>query len=139
MLPERFHAKVRVNPDTGCHEWVGAMSCGYGSFWLDGRMRRAHRVAYEDAHGEIPLGHDPDHLCRNKRCVNVAHIEVVTHAENGRRCAWAESRRARTHCRHGHEYTPANTMRQSNGSRRCRTCQRNHKANYLSRQRSNAA
>ena len=29
-----------------------------------------------------------------------------------------------THCVHGHEYTPENTIVRDDGSRRCRTCRR---------------
>lgn len=38
-----------------------------------------------------------------------------------RKLDWVE---LRTHCRHGHEYTPENTHVKSDGSRRCRTCHR---------------
>ena len=39
----------------------------------------------------------------------------------GRGLPW----KARTHCEHGHEYTPENTMPRADSSgRRCRECQR---------------
>jgi hypothetical protein len=38
--------------------------------------------------------------------------------------AIAAARRAQTHCLHGHEYTPENTIRSSAGHRSCRICQR---------------
>lgn len=34
----------------------------------------------------------------------------------------------KTHCKHGHELTPANTYVRPNGSRECRTCKRGHAA-----------
>lgn len=40
---------------------------------------------------------------------------------------WAGSRnelRERTHCPHGHEYTPENTYRKDDGWRRCVECRR---------------
>lgn len=36
--------------------------------------------------------------------------------------ASAAARKARTHCPHGHEFSPANTMMTKDGARRCRTC-----------------
>lgn len=38
-----------------------------------------------------------------------------------RKLDWVE---LRTHCSHGHEYTPENTHIKPDGSRRCRTCHR---------------
>lgn len=35
---------------------------------------------------------------------------------------WERARAWRTHCRHGHEYTPENTYLDPRGFRRCRAC-----------------
>lgn len=82
----RFAAKVTVMAN-GCHEWIGAGrdSGVYGRFDVDGRLVQAHRWAYEHAVGPIPQGLELDHLCRNTKCVNPAHLEPVTRAENLRR------------------------------------------------------
>lgn len=46
----------------------------------------AFRWVWEFMHARaIPKGFVPDHLCRFKRCVNPAHLELVTVAENVRR------------------------------------------------------
>ena len=45
-------------------------------------MGLAHRWMYERAVGPIPAGYVIDHLCCNPSCVNPAHLEVVTQAEN---------------------------------------------------------
>jgi len=82
---ERFWPKV----DRGgaCWLWTGALYVnGYGAFrGPDGRTIRAHRFAYERVVGPIPEGLDLDHLCRVRACVNPAHLEPVTRAENLRR------------------------------------------------------
>lgn len=39
--------------------------------------------------------------------------------------------RNKTHCKHGHEYTPENTYYKKNGGRDCRTCQKIANLKYL--------
>lgn len=72
---------------TLCLEWTRATSRGYGRIAMEtiaGRARReqAHRWLYERWFDPIPSGMVLDHLCRNRRCVNPAHLEVVTNQEN---------------------------------------------------------
>jgi hypothetical protein len=85
-LTERLWQKIRRTPD-GCWEWTGAMSraTGYGKATMNGRSDGAHRIMYELIVGPIPTGLDLDHLCRNRICVNPAHLEPVTRSENVRR------------------------------------------------------
>ncbi len=91
--------------EQGCIDWSGPVNKdGYGLRWTwrrtGGRERNrghivymlAHRWVYERAVGEIPDGLELDHVCNNRRCVNPAHLEPVTHAENVRR--GVERRRA---------------------------------------------
>lgn len=85
MLPERFRAKFRVGSDSGCWNWTAAKRSGYGAYYVDGKMRLAHRHAYELLIGAIPPGMQLDHLCRNRSCVNPQHLEPVTDSENKRR------------------------------------------------------
>jgi hypothetical protein len=128
----RFMEKVDVDCDAPCWRWTGAMSRGaYGAFHYRSRLAVAHRVAYEIFVGPIPVGLDIDHLCRNHWCVNPNHLEPVTRRINLLR---GETRIAQnvaaTHCPQGHEYSAANTRRET-GGRRCRMCDRlRHRTKY---------
>lgn len=119
----RFWSKVEWTP--GCWFWTGARtSTGYGNFMVDGRRWvKAHRWAYERLIGAIPWGLELDHLCRVRHCVNVAHLEPVTHRENGIRGIGPQSRARHTHCKRGHAYA-IHGQRRSDGRRRCGECVR---------------
>jgi hypothetical protein len=128
----------RVDKTETCWLWKGKkIKGGYGQLTRAGRFVYAHRYAYEMAHGPIPEGRQVDHLCRNRLCVNPAHLEVVSQQENIRRGhagkATGARSRARTHCGKGHPFDERNT-RWYKGERCCRECARLHaRANYWKR------
>ena len=92
-LADRFWDQVATEPNTGCWLWLGSLTWqGYGrfkagEFRANGTQRfvRAHRFSYELLVAPIPEGEELDHLCSVRSCVNPAHLEPVTHAENVRR------------------------------------------------------
>ena len=55
---------------------------GYGQKWHDGKVWRAHRWAYTQAHGPIPKGQLVRHLCHNPGCINVDHLVLGTQQDN---------------------------------------------------------
>lgn len=115
-----------------CMVFASTNSNGYGVVGVDGRTVRAHRALYERWFGSIPSGLELDHLCRNRACINPAHLEPVTHAVNMERSpfrgALGEFHRSKTHCPQGHPYDEENTYvyaKKNGGSgRQCRTCHR---------------
>lgn len=123
---ERFWEKVDKRGPDECWIWTAATRHGYGSMGFNGKMVYSHRWLYEQAVGPIPDGLDLDHLCRNRKCVNPAHLEPVTTRENILRGEGQCAKNARkTHCKRGHEFTPENTYwHASTGRRRCRVCRR---------------
>ncbi len=126
MLPiERFLSKFRVS-EKECWEWTANISPnGYGKFWWDGQKGCAHDFSYTYFKGAIPQGLEPDHLCRNRSCVNPDHLELVTRSENNRRGLLGELRReVQTHCKYGHPFDEKNTRVDVNGHRTCRACHR---------------
>jgi hypothetical protein len=117
-MPERFW--TRVAKADGCWKWTGPhQRVGYAMFGKG----VAHRTAYELAVGPIPLGYELDHLCRNRGCVNPAHLEPVSRRENIMRSAnFAAVNARKTHCPKGHPYAGANLHVASSGDRRCVIC-----------------
>lgn len=119
----RFLSKVQKTET--CWLWIGAKTRdGYGQLRVGPMARYAHRVAYELLVGPIPSGLVLDHLCRTPSCVNPAHLEPVPQRTNVLRGVSPAAQQARqTECRlMGHPLDEANTIRNRDGKRRCRTC-----------------
>jgi hypothetical protein len=140
--PSNLLGRLEVQPD-GCVHFTGVINqYGYGKVHRNGRMLQAHRLMYELMVGPIPDGMVVDHLCHNidlscsggeaclhRRCVNPAHLEVVTHRVNINR----GRRGPKSHCPQGHEFTPENTYVYADGSRRCRACGAEHSRRFYAR------
>lgn len=139
IAEERFWRFVApMTEGRGCWEWMGAHSRGRAMFDAGNGMVQASRMSWEMHNGPIPDGIDVCHHCDNGSCVNPSHFFLGTHLDNmadrerkGRNridiaiAAAAEIKRSLTHCKYGHEYTPANTrIKQHRGRlyRQCRAC-----------------
>lgn len=116
-------------PSEECIDWPGHIDReGYGLGWdpVERRLRRASRLVWERS-GRSALAPDVtlDHLCRRRPCVNPAHLEPVTIAENLRRAPTQLStvNAAKVACPAGHAYDEANTYVDKRGLRHCRRCQ----------------
>lgn len=126
MADPRVQARFwrQVNKTDTCWVWVGKLHhTGYGNFSVNSTYISAHRYAYLVLVGAIADGLELDHLCRNRACVNPAHLEAVTHQVNAARGVHPGQPK-RSHCFRGHAMTPDNVKVHVNGSRQCRTCRR---------------
>ena len=111
-----------------CIIWSGYITTkGYGLVYAKyskGKTKyiSAHRALYEGVFGRIHDDLVVDHLCRNRACINVNHLEAVTNRENILRGVGRTAVNARkTHCHNGHEFSKENTKIFKN-TRNCKIC-----------------
>lgn len=46
------------------------------------RMQFLHRIEWEKANGAIPEGYELDHICRNRNCCNIEHLQLLTRTDH---------------------------------------------------------
>ena len=127
----RFWRLAETGHKSTCWNWIGSLDPdGYGCFWVDKKLIKAHRFSLEFAKGKILPGLTIDHLCKNRRCVNPSHMQLVTLKDNILRGESPAAKAARrTCCSAGHEYVEGSfslTTKRNGKSfpRRCKLCRR---------------
>ena len=120
---------------TDCVEWSKSKNrFGYGARWFQGKMTTAHRAAWVEAYGPVAKGVDVDHICRNRACVRLDHLRLLTHRDNllmGNTIAGNNYRK--DFCKRGHSLRGPNVYRDKNGGRECRICRAAQRAKYNSK------
>ena len=117
----------------GCWEWTGAVaSTGYAILNIDKQRKLAHRIAYQLFVGPIHHPLQTDHLCRNKKCINPAHLEAVTSKENSLRGKHPLYKIHREQiCKRGHDLSvEENRIYRKDGRYRCKICVKQTRKEY---------
>ena len=84
MTRDDMMDRVAIDAETGCWIWTRgryAAPFDYGMVRA-GKVRKAHRVAYELWKGPIPEGMLVRHRCDTPACVAPDHLEVGTPQDN---------------------------------------------------------
>jgi hypothetical protein len=72
-----------ITNSNGCIIWPGPFGGrGYGQYNIGYNKFLAHVIVYNMTIGVVPPGLELHHRCRNNSCVNVLHLELVTHKDN---------------------------------------------------------
>lgn len=134
----RFWSRVDKSAgDDGCWLWTAARTRGYGKININGLAggrkgvpQWTHRVAWILTNGPTDLC--VLHACDNPPCCNPAHLFLGTRQDNAAdrdaKGRTFNGNAAKTHCKHGHEFTDENTFRFRNGTQRgCKACRRNYR------------
>ncbi len=123
-----FVDSIKID-DNGCWIWQASFRKDDGyplATGLGVGSMGAHRVSAMHWVGDVPFGYNIHHACRQKTCVNPAHLEILSTVEH--RAAHADDKKGATHCNHGHEWNDANskTYARPDGVvvRSCRACNR---------------
>lgn len=115
---------------SSCWVWRGKIAPSqYPRVCWNTKSIEAHRVICQELFGQIPIGYEVDHLCRNRQCVRPSHLEAVTKQENNRRSQSGSAiNRRKTHCHRGHELIAPNIYTSpkaiARGKRICKICNR---------------
>ncbi|WP_372489607.1 HNH endonuclease signature motif containing protein [Prescottella equi] len=131
-MAARVATKVVVDGDSGCHVSTYSVgSHGYAQIGWQQYGERivtlAHRVAWIAEHGPIQPGFTVDHVCKNRKCVNVQHLRLLSNFENARRTSGRDWELGKCVHGHGNEH-----LRPVNGGRKlaCIICRQAWQRRY---------
>ena len=138
-LAGRLDACTRLDPVTGCWEWTGKFQrTASGRTYPSLESVNPRRHAYRYWRGAFPKGHAIVAVCGNDGCIHPHHAGAFSWSELYRFRPRPRSPRrptAATHCKQGHEFTPASSRvvggeRVTVYTRLCKICSRARRKRY---------
>lgn len=73
-----LEGKAEFEPGKGCMVWLGSKTdTGYPRARVKGKVRRAHREVYFDAHPDADPKGMVLHTCETAACVNLEHLRYA--------------------------------------------------------------
>jgi hypothetical protein len=115
--------------------WLFATDNHYGVAWFppENRVTKVHRISYSLEKGPIPIGYDIDHICETLICIFPGHLDAVTRFEHKQRsiARHGHYQHKISFCPKGHEYSEENTFRWKDGKRRCITCEKKRRPDWI--------
>lgn len=142
QIPERVKIRAAtryvLDPERGCHiSTYSVGSHGYAQIgWsVPGQktsaMMLVHRVIWMSHYGDIEPGMTVDHMCKQRKCINIKHLRLLTNFENGRRTHGRDWPLGQ--CVNGHPNSNLQTW--ASGKRSCMLCDRQRHAAYRAKKR----
>jgi hypothetical protein len=142
MNASEFWSRV-LQTDKHCWLWQGSSAGSrrnnrYGNLLFEGKIQKAHRVAWQIIWGAIPVGAYVLHHCDTPLCVRPDHLFLGSLSDNSLDC-YAKGRsslpnarqirvvrqKAQELCKRGHLLSGRNLyLRPDRHGRVCKTCRR---------------
>lgn len=124
-IRNRFLSKINYNNTNGCWEWSDKLCNNYPRFKYNRITKKSHRLSYEIFVGPLNEQLFIDHLCRNTKCVNPFHLELVTPKVNNERGFSPTNIANKTNkCKLGHELSQLPTQK------RCIICMKDYEKKW---------
>src|SRR5580704_14080817 len=82
-IENRFWGYVKRGAPNECWPWTrSCFKFGHGRFWINGKTRQAHRIAWALSHGSLADDVCVLHRCDNPPCCNPAHLFLGSQIDN---------------------------------------------------------